>query len=63
MARELGLYLIAIFAFSSLTVAVASADTLPQDFLVGPLTAAVLLFVQPLLLWAVARGTEPGWRI
>lgn len=62
MARELGLYLIAILAFSTLVVAVGSSDSLPQDFLVGPLVATVLLVLQPALLWIVARGTDAGWR-
>lgn len=65
MAREIGLYLIAIVAFSSLSVAIASSD-LPQDFLVSPLVALLLLSSHPVLLWIVARtagAAGSGWRI
>lgn len=63
MARELGLYLMAIMSFSSLTIAIASAERLPQDFLSGILATLLLLVLQPALLWIVAHGTDAGWRI
>lgn len=58
MARDLGLYLFALLAFTSLATSVASADHLIHNIPGGPLVALLLLVMQPLLLWAVAGATE-----